>query len=60
MTPVGKRCFANTTSRSYQAQYEARLKQAVETARRRPEWDFQVTEFKGGLDLALEAPRHSQ
>jgi len=37
-----------------QAKYEAKLKQTVERPGVDLEWDFQVTEFKGGTDLALK------
>ncbi len=39
---------------NYQAKYEERLKQAVEHPGENLEWDFQVTEIKAGVDLALK------
>ncbi|MBC8166038.1 MAG: PSD1 domain-containing protein [Bryobacteraceae bacterium] len=38
----------------WQAKYEARLKQAVDHPGENLEWDFQVTEFKAGIDNALK------
>lgn len=39
---------------NYQLQYEKRLQEAVDNPGKDLEWDFQVTEFKGGTDLALK------
>jgi hypothetical protein len=38
----------------FQQQYEVRLKEAVDNPGKDLEWDFQVTEFKAGTDLALK------
>lgn len=38
----------------WQAKYEGRLKEAVDNPGKDLEWDFQVTEFKAGADLALK------
>ncbi|MDZ4802594.1 MAG: PSD1 and planctomycete cytochrome C domain-containing protein [Bryobacteraceae bacterium] len=38
----------------WQAQYEVRLKQSVDKPGEDLEWDFQVTEFKAGTDIALK------